>query len=162
MTTLPTWLVVVLGLAGPFVAVVAIIAAELSERSRRQLDKELKEAELDESRRKDLRTERRATYRVFSKTTKTIDPNEFKLFDLWETHSEIELLTDDPRVLRAASNLYLAARDARRAARDAWESGVRPAGKDPRVADAVRRMEEMRERFIDAARAELGLPPRPK
>ncbi len=79
-----------------------------------------------------------------------------------ESHFDVEMLTDSTEVQEAVANLYRAAHDARKEARRAWEAGFRPATKDPEVELAVHRTHELKGRFMDAARKELGLPDRPR
>jgi hypothetical protein len=72
------------------------------------------------------------------------------------------LLSDSPHVLETAESLQAAAFRARRVARKAWNLGKRPAEKDHYVREFFRQSQEARERFIAAAREELGQPPRPQ
>jgi hypothetical protein len=145
------------------VALTAIVAAEVREYRRQKHEVSIKDAEFENQRQADLRTERREAYRTFARITKTVNPAEpYKLSDLALAFSEIELLTDEPKVLETARDLFGSSFEARKVARKAWESGTRPAEKDEHVLETFRQSQEARDRFLDAARFELGLPPRPE
>jgi hypothetical protein len=65
MTTLPTEIVVLLGLASPFVALVALVVGWLRERSRQGHERKLQKAELEDRRQTRLRDERREAYLAY-------------------------------------------------------------------------------------------------
>jgi type II secretory pathway pseudopilin PulG len=160
-------------LASPIVALVSSIVSAIvaglairsnnrSQAQQRELQERMQQADLEERRRTDLRTERRGAYRTMGRITTTVDASKpYELVDLAEAHFEIEILTNSAEVQEAAAELYRAPFDARRLARDAWKARIRPATKDAEVKVAIRRMHELKGRFVDAARSELGLPPRP-
>lgn len=74
MTTLPTWLVVVLGLAGPVVAGIAILANELRDRRRLKHERESQRLEMEEQRLSKLREDRLRVYSDLARVTKVIEP----------------------------------------------------------------------------------------
>jgi hypothetical protein len=65
MTTLPTWVVILLGLASPFVAVAALVVGWLGERGRQNHERILQKAEIENRRQSQLREERREAYTRF-------------------------------------------------------------------------------------------------
>jgi hypothetical protein len=123
MTTLPTWLAVLLALASPIVAVVAIGAGEL--RDRRRLEHEREMQELEEHRMTRLREERLRAYSTFARLTKTVEAeNPTPGPALAEAHSEIEMLTDNPELRTAAAVLLQAWGEAWNIARAELERGA--------------------------------------
>ncbi len=169
MGSLPEWVV----LASPVVAFLSslvsasvawasIRASNRNQGQQRELQRAMQQVDIEEERQADLRTKRREAYRTMGWRATMVDPTEpFGFSDLAEAHFDVEMLTDSTEVQEAAANLYRAAHDARKEARRAWEAGFRPATKDPKVELAVRRTHELKGRFMDAARGELGLPDRP-
>lgn len=108
-SSLPMWVI----LAGPIVAllasaastVVAVLAIRSNNRSQerqQQLQEWMQQAELEERRRTDLRTERRAAYRTMGRITTTVNVSKpYELSDLAEAHFEIEILTNSAEVQEA-------------------------------------------------------------
>lgn len=165
----PDWLLLASPVVALFASVLSASIAYATVRSsnrnqaeQRQLQRNLQQVDLEEKKQADLRTQRREAYRTMGRLGTTVDPSKpYELADLAEAHFDVEMMSDSAEVQEAAANLYRAAFDARKEARRAWKSRVRPAHKDPDVELAVRRAHEMKGRFMDAARKELGLPPRP-
>lgn len=169
MDSLPEWVV----LASPVVALLASVVSALvavaairsndrNQREQRALQQNMQHADMEEKRQTDLRAERQGAYRKMGRVATIIDASKpYELTDLAEAHYEVEMLTNSSEVQEASGELYRAALDARRVARRVWTSGVRPVHKDNVVRLAVRRTHEVKGRFMDAARSELGLPARP-
>jgi hypothetical protein len=65
MTTLPTEIVILLGLASPFVALVALVVGWLRERSRQGHERKLQKAELESRQQSQLRQERLEAYTAY-------------------------------------------------------------------------------------------------
>jgi hypothetical protein len=150
--TLPTWLVVVLGLASPVVALVAIVAAALTERSRRKHDQKMQRVELEAQRLSKLRDDRLQAYSTLSRLTKVIRPTPpEKVTDVVEILSEIELLADDPQLLDSASKLVALAGKTRIAA---WRLHQGRATQSE-VDSANDKLTECRREFIQLANKEL-------
>jgi hypothetical protein len=74
MTTLPTEIVVLLGLARPFVALVAIVAGDLRERNRQKHDQKIQLVELEAQRLSKLREDRLQAYSTLARLSKVIEP----------------------------------------------------------------------------------------
>jgi hypothetical protein len=152
VTTLPTWLVVLLGLTGPVVALVAIVAAELRERNRQNHEQKLQRAELEAQRLSRLREDRLQAYSTMARVTKVIRPAPpEKIADLVEILSEIELLTDDPQLFETAGKLVALAGDTRMTA---WR---RQEGRatQKEVERTKKELTECRREFVRLAKEEL-------
>ncbi len=84
MASLPTWLAVLLVLASPFVAVIAIGATYLRELSRQTHERAMR-----------LRDDRMQAYSTLVRLTKMVEASEaYQHTDIFEALAEIELLTD--------------------------------------------------------------------
>jgi len=145
LTTLPTWVAVVLGLAPAIVAVVAIVADSLRERGRRQHEMA-----------KGVREERVRAYATFARLTKWVDESQpYKYTDLAEAHAEIELLADDAKLREEAGLLLQTAMLWRKTARDFHEKGGGTARKE-KIKAAKEQVDEHRAAFVRLAKKELG------
>ena len=61
-----------------------------------------------------LRDDRQKAYATMARITKNMEVSEpYEIGDIVDTHSEIEILTEDPRVSEAAEQLLHAASEAR-------------------------------------------------
>ena len=157
MTTLPTWLFALLGLAGPVVAGLAVLASELRDRRRLEHERESQRLEMEERRLATLREDRMRAYSELARKTKALRPTPHEeAGDLVEILSEIELLTDDPRLLEVAGELVGKAGRARIAS---WKLQERNEGTIEELQAAADEVTECRTRFIRAAKEELGAKP---
>ena len=96
-----------------------------------------------------------------ARITKNIEvPEPYEIGDFADTHSEIEILMEDPRVLEAAEQLIHAASEARqaRAHRNKRETVDTKHWFD----EAKEKLDQFRNGFIDLARKELGQGPKPR
>ena len=169
----PASVAVLPGLAAAGVAAVAIVANNRQERTRqdheRQLardrqehERQLKIEELEDQRQSRLRDERLKAYRRMQDITRTVDPTvPYEFNDLSEAYSDIALLTSSPTVLSLAWSLFGEANKARRAARDAHVAGIKDVANDPPFRTSYDASQVLRDKFVDAAREELGLSPLP-
>jgi hypothetical protein len=145
MTTLPTWLAVLLALAGPFTAVLAIFAAEIRGRSNQKHESVLR-----------LREDRLRAYLALTKASKMVDPSEeYQHRDLAEAHAEIELLTDNVRLREEADLVVQAASQWRRISRNAHEKGLPNISRTTNFQEAKKVLTEHRSAFIQLAKEEL-------
>jgi hypothetical protein len=149
-------LVALLGLAGPLVALVAIVAADLRERNRQKHDQKMQLVELEAQRLSKLREDRLQAYSTMARRTKVIEPTRPpKVADLVETLSEIELLTDDPQLLETAGKLVPLAERTRAAAQEHQEGRKTPA----EVERTLDELTECRREFIRLTKEELARTP---
>jgi hypothetical protein len=146
MTTVPTWAFVALGLASPFVAVVAILAQVFLEFGRQRHERALK-----------LREDRRRAYAALARMTNWMTAHkEPNTRELAEAYSEIDLLTDNDQLKEAAMWLLEAVIKARDTARSTIDQGGEdPYGTPQYIADRER-WGESRSEFIRLAKEELG------
>jgi hypothetical protein len=153
MTTLPTLLVVLLGLASPVVAVVAIVAAELRERNRQEHELKMQRGELEDRRLSRLREDRLRSYSTLARLSKVIEPTpaERSASDLAEVLADIELLTDDPRLLKTAGELVAATALTRMAA---WRNNRNEATQE-QVDSAMDTLKKCRVEFNRLAKEEV-------
>jgi hypothetical protein len=125
---------------------------------------------LDQEWKMKLRDDRKSAYATMARITKSMDVDDpLKIDDLAEAHSEIEMLTEDSQVLDAAEQVLYAAHAGRQAlakkniAMDD-ESATHPTHKKlavRRFEDAKEELDKYRTLFVNSARKELGLGPRP-
>lgn len=159
MTTLPTWLVVLLGLASPLVALVAVVAAELRERNRLKHGERMQLGEFEAQRLSKLREDRLQAYSTLARLTKVIQPAQTeKVTDLVEILSEIELLADDPQLFKTAGKV------AGLVARTSYELNKFNQGRTTQAeVDSARdELNECRREFIRLAKEELTQGPATK
>jgi hypothetical protein len=105
-----------------------------------------------------LTDDRQKAYATMARITKNMEVSEpYKIGDLADTHSEIEILTEDPRVLEAAGQLLHAASEAR-IHRNKKENVHTKRWFD----EAKEKLDQRRNGFIDLARKELGQGPKPR
>jgi hypothetical protein len=150
-STFPVSVALVLAAAPPVVAVVAIVLAGLRERTRPKHEREMR-----------LRDERLRAYLTLARTTRGVDPTQpYDMADVAEALSEVELLTESPEVLEAATTLHGATALARRVVRKRYTAGDPRPERTDFVRNFIRRAAAARNAFIGAARTELGLPPSP-
>ena len=166
-SSVPLWVVLLVGLASPVAsfgtAWITVFLANNRDLRRLDHEKDRQQAELEERRRADLRDQRREAYRTLARTTKNVDPTQpDDMTDVGEAISEVELLTESPAVLEAATTLLGATAQARKVARKRYTAGHQHPEKDDFVRTYIRRAGEKRDAFVEAARIELGLPPSPK
>jgi hypothetical protein len=148
MTTLPTWAFVLLGLTGPFVAVVAIIAQVSLERSRQRHERALR-----------LRDDRLRAYAALARLTNSVAAHEpLKTREFSEAYSEIEMLTDSAQLKEAANRLLEATVEAWHTARNTVEQGGGDPYGTPQYNVVRNRLEECRRDFIRLAQEELNAP----
>lgn len=115
---------------------------------------------LDHERKMKLRDDRQKAYATMARITKHMEvPEPYEIGDLADTHSEIEILTEDPRVLEAAEQLLHAASEARqaRAHRNERENVLTKRWFE----EAKEKLDQRRNEFINLARKELGQGPKP-
>jgi hypothetical protein len=160
VTTLPTWLVALLGLAGPFVAVVALVAAEVRDRRRLKHEQEMQQLEIEEQRWSTLREERLRAYSTMARLTKAVEAeNPDPAPALAEAHSEIEMLADNPELTKVAAVLLQTWGTAWEHARGALDRGV----EDPYGTTEFKALRDLldghRTTFIRLARDELQAKP---
>jgi hypothetical protein len=158
----PLWVVLLVGLASPLAsfgtAWITVRLTNSRELRRLRHERDLKEAEFEDKKRAELREERRKAYRTMSQITLFLNPREeYEFTDLAEAYSEIQLLTTSPAVLTSAWNLFGEANKARKRARDAYKAGIKDVANDPLTRISFAESQEMRKRFLDAAREELEL-----
>ena len=176
------WLALTSVIVAPVVSVIlaylTLSNAESRERERHSHEKEMKTNEFEHeeemkanefehARWDEERKDRRQVYRAMAKATR--NPGEFDARpgskDLDETLAEIELITESDELLKAAAALTDATADARIAVyellkrRDA-QGGVVYPEQEKAVNSTVEKALQLRERFIEEARSELGQPPR--
>jgi hypothetical protein len=155
MTTLPTWGVVLLGLAGPIVALTAIVVGWLRERGRQEHERKLQSAELEDQRLSKLREERIKAYGVFFSLVRgaaatrhwptrpvTQIGGRTALENLREARATVVLLREKPELEEAAHRLYKVCK--------LFLDGQEPAESNKEYHDA-------RKAFLEWARYELGL-----
>ena len=114
---------------------------------------------LDHERKMKLRDDRQNAYATMARITKNMEVSEpYEIGDLADTHSVIEILTEDPRVLEAAGQLLHAASEARQARvhRNKTENVHTKRWFD----EAKEKLDQCRNGFIDLARKELGQGPK--
>jgi hypothetical protein len=162
----PLWVVLVVGLASPVAsfgtAWITVILANKRDLRRLDHERDRQQAELEERRLTDLRDRRREAYRTLAKTTKSVDPTQpYDMTDVAEAISEVEVLTESPAVLEAATSLLGATAQARKVARKSYTAGHQHPERNDFVRNYIRRAGEKRDTFVEAARIELGLPPSP-
>ena len=107
------------------------------------------------------RDDRQKAYATMARITKNMEVSEpYEIGDLADTHSEVEILTEDPRILEAAEQLLYAASEARqaRAHRNERENVHTKRWFD----EAKDKLDQRRNGFIDLARKELGQGPKPR
>jgi hypothetical protein len=113
--------------------------------------------ELGDKRWEKQREERLQAYRTMAMLTATVDPTEpYELKDLADAYTEIELISDSPEIIDAAWRLYGDTFRARKAAREVWQAGIRPAEQDESVRLAIEKSHERRDRFIQAVKTDLS------
>jgi hypothetical protein len=127
-------------------------------------EEEMKTKEFEDARWYEERKDRRQVYRTMAKATR--NPREFDELpeskDLYETLAEIELITESDELLRAAAALTNATADARNAVYKFLKSSdAQMANPEQEKAanSAVEKALQLRERFIEEARSELGQSP---
>lgn len=116
-----------------------------------------------------LREDRQKAYATMARITKGMDVDDpLQIDDLAEAHSEIEMLTEDLQVLDAAEQVLHAAHAARQKMahkKDATEDSTsHPAHRELAIRgfeDAKADLDKYRTAFINLARKELNLGPRP-
>jgi hypothetical protein len=143
---IPLWVAVVIGLGPSVVAVVALVAAELRDRRRLAHEREMQ-----------LNNERRQAYATLARLTRGVDFHKLEsVREVQEAYAMVELLGEDPKLLKIADDLVRTWSGAWRSARDAHEEGANPwdAPGYRNVANLVR---DLRRAFIDRAREELGV-----
>ncbi len=156
MTSLPTTVVVLLGLASPVVAVVAIVVGLLRELSRQEHERKLKHAELEEQRITKLREERLKAYATFARLTKIVDARDPSPGPaLAEAHSEIEMLSDNPELPTAAAVLMSTWGAAWEYTREELERGVMDPYGTAEFKTLRDRLDGLRTTFIRLARDEV-------
>jgi hypothetical protein len=156
VTTLPTWVVVLLGLASPFVAVVAIVVGGLRERSRQDHERKMQRAELEGQRIAKQREERLKAYATFARLTKKVDAeNPSPAPALAEAHSEIEMLSDNPELVTAATVLLQTWGTAWEHARKALEGGTANPYRTTEFMTLRDQLDDQRTAFIRLAQDEF-------
>lgn len=158
--TVPAWVALTSALAAPVVsgagAYLTVLATNRRERERLASERQGK---AEDEQRKD----RLQVYRSLAKATRTIEPSDKppeEMRDLADALAEIELLTDSPRLRDAANELFDATtrarneRDRYQKSYDANAGHVSAEVKDAEK-EAVERAEQLRARFIEAAKSEL-------
>lgn len=142
-----------------FAGVVAtLLLTNRREVQRQEHQQSTQQAELEEQRLARLREERLRVYATLNKISSTFDPKEYRMSDLKESLSEIELLTDDRLVLEAAKDLVGEVNQTRKLVREVKKNVPEhdPAN-DPKVKQAVRAAEAHREYFVEKAKKELSI-----
>ncbi len=150
-------LVALIGIGGTLGAqIVSGVLTNFREGKRRKHEQELKQTELEDARQERRREERIQAYRNLAKLTVTINLAEpYRLGDLAEAYSEIQLVADSIEVKDAAHELYDAAAKAGRMARDARSAGRDPET-DPETQAAIESARNRRAAFIKVANEDLG------
>jgi hypothetical protein len=144
-------MVLLLGLAGPAVAVVAIRA-----------ERDRQEREIEERRWATLREERIRAYATMARLTKTVEPEvEDPVPALAEAHSEIEMLTDDPQLRTRADVLLQLWIDVWQSVKKARNEGVENPYDVQEIKIKWNLMDGHRTTFIQLAKDETK-PPRPR
>jgi hypothetical protein len=142
LTTLPTWVAVVLGLAPIIIAVVAIVAESLRERGRRGHERAMR-----------VREERMQAYSTMTRLTKVIEPTPARTVpELVEALAEIELLTDDPQLFDTAGKLVAKAGHTSIAARRFRDNEITR----EEVDNTQKELTECRKEFVRLAKRELA------
>jgi len=152
----PAILVALIGIGGTLSAqIISNIFTNIRENKRREFDQNQKRMELENNRQEQRREERIQAYRNLAKITVTINPSEpYKVGDLAEAYSEIDLVGGSNEVKEAAQQLYTAALEARKKAREATSAGKDPT-KDQDTSAAIKAAMERRAAFIGLASEEL-------
>ncbi len=173
--TLPIWLAVLVGLAGPIAALIGVggvvytqkltnrreAERRAHERQTKQMEldhaRELKRMELEDKKRERLREERMRAYIEFATITAMINvAEEFDFLDLKQALSRIELVGSSEEVVEAARTLD---RDCIRARERAQEA--KNAGEENPLNDATFLQEyfhpwqDSRDLFVEVARTDL-------
>jgi hypothetical protein len=159
MTTLPTWGVVLLALAGPIVALVALVVGWLSQRGRQEHERKLQSAELEDRRLSKLREERIRAYAAFYSLARGAAATRHRptrpvtqiggrtaLENLREARATVVLLRETPELEKAVQDLYGVCK--------LFLDGQEPAESNKKYHDA-------RKAFLEWARYELGLRSQP-
>ncbi len=104
-----------------------------------------------------LREDRLRAYSELARVTKVLRPTAHgEAGDLVEVLSEIELLTDDPQLLKIAAELVSKAELVRIAA---WKLHERGEGTVEGINAASAEVSELRKRYMEAAKKELDAKP---
>lgn len=152
---MPLEVVIILGLAAPLVAIVAIIAAEFRHSRQLRHDRVMKELEFGENRWAKQRDDRLEAYSELSKLTKLIDvENEDPNPEFSEVLSQIDLLSEDPEMIKNAEALVDGWMQCWRTARRLHEEGVENPFEDESYKSLRALMGTRRGVFILLAKAE--------
>ena len=144
----------------PWAAAIAALASLLTVAATLFFTNRREAKRLQHERKMKLREERQKAYATMARITKVMHRDPEEVDEVAETHSEIEMLTDEPEVLDAAEQLLHAAIKARRAA-DRKERLPQHPTIRREFEEARGALDKCRTDFINLARAELGQGPKP-
>lgn len=154
----PLWVVVMLGLSSPVVAIAALVATEIRERRRLRHEGDLREADREAEHDARLRDERIEAYSTLARLTKAmwLAVPEDPLPNLYAALSQVEILYEDPELFDAAEDLV-----------DTWTTAWEAAGAArskggsvfdaPDFKDAESQLVPLRNAFVQRAKVELGI-----
>ncbi len=126
-------------------------------RDRQEHERLLKEAELEEGRMTTLRAERLRAYSTLARLTKSAKvEDEDPVPALAEAHSEIEMLTDDPKLKTSSDVLLQTWIDVWQTTRRASDRGAHDPFAEPDFKIKWDLMDAHRNNFIRLAKQELG------
>jgi hypothetical protein len=161
-STVPLWVAVALSIAPSVVALAAIIAADLSNRRSLKAARETQQREHEERLMSKLREERLRAYATFARLTKTVedergDPS--PMLARAEAHSEIEMLTDNPKLKTVADAILQLWIEVWQLVKGAREDGVADPYAEPGIREKWAHLDSDRNTFIRLAKDEVQLKP---
>jgi hypothetical protein len=155
LTTLPTWALVLLGLAGPIAAVAALVVGWLRERSRQDHERKLQKAELEDRRQSQRREERHKAYTAFMAACDRLHEGDYSseaMAEFRKTRALVWLVSSSTNVQDSAQELsnFVLVRQPQEEARREGEANRR---KVEAGYGAVLR------KLLNAAQRDLGIDP---